>query len=73
MKTYIERKLIEMRQMRACLSVVIYYEEVGENRPWQLFVVELKDPFGLHKRFRSESIRKSLGMALKWLKNYRAV
>ena len=67
MKTYIERKLIEMRRLRPLLSVDIYYNQYGESRNEQ-FVVKLHEP-GLEKHFRSNYIRKSLKMALKWLKS----
>ena len=65
MKTYIEKTLVEMRQLSPLLSVDIYYNDLpcdGE------FVVWVHDPFGTNEHFRSNHIRKSLKMALKWLK-----
>lgn len=72
MKTYIERKLIEMRRMRPHLSVDIYYDNFREYRKEQ-FVVKLHDPFGLNEHFRSNHIRKSLKMALGYLHSLRPV
>ena len=67
MKTYIERKLIEMRRIRPLLSVDIYYDDLRVHRKEQ-FVVKIHDGMGINKHFRSDHIRKSLKMALKWLK-----
>lgn len=70
MKTYIERKLIEMLQMVPLLSVDIYYDDLRVGRKQQ-FVVKLHDGQGIDGHFRSNHIRKSLKKALKWLKeNY---
>lgn len=69
MKTYIERKLIEMRRQRPFLSVDIYYDNLREDLNEQ-FVVKIHDPFDIEEHFRSNHIRKSLKMALKWLKKY---
>ena len=66
MKTYIERKLIEMRRIDPILSVDIYYNDGGEPRDEQ-FVVRCHD-HQIDKHFRSNHIRKSLKMALEWLK-----
>lgn len=68
MKTHIERKLIEMRGLSPHLSVDIYYDDLAELCNQQ-FVVKLHDPYGMNEHFRSNHIRKSLKMALKWLKN----
>lgn len=65
MKTYIERKLVEMRRRRPHLSVDIYYDNLREHRGEQ-FVVRLHD-ISIDEHFRSNHIRKSLKMALKWL------
>lgn len=70
MKTYIERKLVEMRRRRPHLSVDIYYDNLREDRNEQ-FVVKLHDPFGLNEHFRSNHIRKSLKMAMAFLKAQR--
>lgn len=67
MKTYIERKLIEMRRIRPLLSVDIYYDDLREHRKEQ-FVVKIHDGIGINEHFRSNHVRKSLKMALKWLK-----
>lgn len=72
MKTYIERKLMEMRRMRPHLSVDIYYDDLAQLRKEQ-FVVKLHDPFGLNEHFRSNHIRKSLKMALGYLHSLRPV
>lgn len=70
MKTYIERKLEQIRRIglekRFLLSCDIYYNEYGERKNEQ-FVVRLHD-VKLDEHFRSNHIRKSLKMALKWLK-----
>lgn len=71
MKTYIERKLEQIRKIghekRAVLSCDIYYDDLREHRGEQ-FVVRLHD-ISIDEHFRSNHIRKSLKMALKWLKN----
>lgn len=71
MKTYIERKLEQIRKIshekRVGLSCDIYYNEWGEAKSEQ-FVVKLHGP-SIVKHFRTNHIRKSLKMALKWLKN----
>lgn len=66
MKTYIERKLIELREEYPFLSVDIYYDDIRKQ-----FVVKLHDHISICEHFRSNHIRKSLKMALKWLKNLR--
>lgn len=67
MRTYIERLLKKIKEIglekRLVLSVDIYYDDLKEQ-----FVVKLHDPH-LNEHFRSNHIRKSLKMALKWLKN----
>ena len=72
MKTYIERKLIEMRKISPMLSVDIYYDNFGEDRNEQ-FVVKLHDPFDISEHFRSDHIRTSLKMALEYLKSVKSV
>lgn len=72
MKTYIERKLVEMRRRRPHLSVDIYYDNLRQDRNEQ-FVVKLHDPFGLNQHFRSNHIRKSIKMALGYLDSLRPV
>ena len=67
MKTYIERKLIEMRRIRPMLSVDIYYDDLRVRRKEQ-FVVKIHDGTGINEHFRSNHIRKSLKMALAFLK-----
>jgi hypothetical protein len=66
MRTYIERSLKKIKEIgiekRLVLSVDIYYDDLKER-----FVVKLHDPYGLNEHFRSNHIRKSLKMALKWL------
>lgn len=71
MKTYIERTLVQIREIGErkgyLLSCDIYYNNFGgESKP---FVVNVYDAFGLNEHFRTNHIRKSLKMALKWLKN----
>lgn len=72
MNTYIERKLKKFastaREKRIILSCDIYYDDLrGE------FVVKLHNTFGAIQHFRSNHIRKSLKMALKWLEGLRRV
>lgn len=68
MRTYIERSLKKIKEIgiekRLVLSVDIYYDDLKER-----FVVNLHDPYGLNEHFRSNHVRKSLKMALKWLKS----
>lgn len=68
MRTYIERLLKKIKEIgfekRLVLSVDIYYDDLKEQ-----FVVKLHDSHGLNEHFRSNHIRKSLKMALKWLKS----
>lgn len=70
MKTYIERKLIQMRRIRPLLSVDIYYDDLTPLLK-ERFVVNLHDPYGLNEHFRSNHIRKSIKMALGFLKAQR--
>jgi len=70
MKTYIERKLIEMRRISPLLSVDIYYDDLRVRRKEQ-FVVKIHDLTGINEHFRSNHIRKSLKMALAFLKAQR--
>lgn len=71
MKTYIERKLEQIRtighEKRVMLSCDIYYDDLGVSRG-EGFVVRLHD-IGLDEHFRSNHIRKSLKMALKYVKS----
>ena len=70
MKTYIERKLEQIRKIGhekgVVLSCDIYYDDLREHREEQ-FVVRVHD-ISIDEHFRSNHIRKSLKMALKWLK-----
>lgn len=70
MKTYIERNLIEMRRIRPLLSVDIYYDDLTPLLK-ERFVVKLHEPYGLNEHFRSNHIRKSIKMALAFLKAQR--
>ena len=70
MKTYIERKLIEMRRIRPLLSVDIYYDDLTPLLK-ERFVVKINDRMGINEHFRSNHIRKSLKMALAFLKAQR--
>ena len=72
MKTFIERKLEVIRKigyMRGLtLSCDIYYNDLAVDKGEQ-FVVRLRSANIIKKvHFRSNHIRKSLKMALKWLK-----
>lgn len=76
MKTYVEKTLIKMREkaldMGLELPCDIYYNDWGVKRKEQ-FVVKLGGRHscsGINAHFRSDSIRKSLKMALNWLKDY---
>lgn len=71
MKTYIERKLIEMRRIRPLLSVDIYYDDLPILLRKERFVVKIHDGTGINEHFRSNHIRKSLKMALAFLKAQR--
>ena len=68
MNTYIERKLKQIRKTSQDknfgLSCDIYYNDLADE-----YVVRCHDHRGVDKHFRSNHIRKSLKMALKWLKN----
>lgn len=72
MKTYIERKLEQIHKIghekRVVLSCDIYYDDLGAHRGEQ-FVVRLHD-VSIDEHFRSNHIRKSLKMAMKWLKEH---
>lgn len=67
MRNYIERKLIEIRRIRPLLSVDIYYDDLTPLLK-ERFVVKIHDGIGINEHFRSNHVRKSLKMALKWLK-----
>lgn len=68
MRTSIERKLVKMRRIRPLLSVDIYYDDLREHRKEQ-FVVKIHDGIGINEHFRSNHIRKSLKMALAYIKS----
>lgn len=70
MKTYIERTLVQIREIGErkgyLLSCDIYYNNFGgESKP---FVVKIHDAFGLNEHFRTNHIRKSLRQALQFVK-----
>lgn len=73
MKTYIERTLVKIRETlrdkRIFVSTDIYYDDLAIEKGEE-FVVRVYAGNGLNKHFRSNHIRKSLKMALKWLKEH---
>ena len=76
MKTHIERRLEQIRdigeQNNLWLSCDIYYDDLAVNREEQ-FVVKVHSKIThINEHFRSNHIRKSLRMAVKWLKEYEA-
>lgn len=73
MRTYIERKLREIRktsiEKSVALSCDIYYNELGEKKGEQYVVKLYNIRRGINLHFRSNSVRKSLKMALKHLRS----
>ena len=73
MRTYIERKLREIRKTSIekgmALSCDIYYNELGEEKEEQYVVKLYNIRRGVNLHFRSNSVRKSLRMAVKHLRS----
>lgn len=75
MRTYIERSLKKIKEIglekRLVLSCDIYYDDLAESRGEQ-YVVKIHDSFGLDAHFRTNHIRKSVRLALDFVKRLEA-